>query len=40
MLADAIRTGRMADRTDEVTAAVAETVVDKLRVANPGYFAS
>lgn len=36
-LAAAIRAGRTADRTTEVTAVVAETVVDKLRVANPGY---
>ncbi len=37
-LADAIRVGRFEGRTDEVMAVVAETVVDKLRVANPDYF--
>ncbi len=37
-LADAIRSGRFDDRTDELLAVVAEAVVDKLRVANPDYF--
>ena len=36
-LAAAIRTGATADRSDEVRAAVAASVVAKLRVANPAY---
>ena len=38
-LAAAIRNGDLDDRLDEVIAAVRATVTDKLRVANPGYFA-
>ena len=36
-LVDAIRSGRFGTRVEEVSAVVAETVVDKLRVANPTY---
>ena len=36
-LAAAIRTGDVDDRYDEIKAAVAATVTDKLRVANPKY---
>jgi hypothetical protein len=36
-LARAIRSGALDDRLDEVTALVRADVVDKLRVANPGY---
>jgi hypothetical protein len=36
-LARAIRTGAFDDRLDEVTALVRDSVVDKLRVANPAY---
>lgn len=36
-LAAAIRDGRLDDRLDAVRDAVFATVVDKLRVANPGY---
>jgi Domain of unknown function (DUF6285) len=36
-LAAAIRAGRLDDRADEVRDAVWESVLDKLRVANPGY---
>lgn len=36
-LARGIREGRFDDRLDEVTASVRASVVDKLRVANPGY---
>ncbi len=36
-LAAAIRARRLTERADDVTCVVAETVVDKLRVANPGY---
>lgn len=39
-LAAAIRNGDLDDRLDEVIDAVRATVTDKLRVANPGYFAS
>ena len=39
-LAAAIRAGDIVDRHAEVVTALAESVVDKLRVANPGYFAS
>ncbi|MDZ7674139.1 MAG: phosphotransferase family protein [Acidimicrobiales bacterium] len=39
-MAGAIRDGRFDDRIAEVQTVVAETVVDKLRVANPGYFPS
>lgn len=39
-LAAAIRAGDVVDRHDEVVTALAESVVDKLRIANPGYFAS
>lgn len=38
-LVDAIRAGELDDRWDEVSDAVYASVVDKLRVANPGYFA-
>jgi hypothetical protein len=38
-LAEAIRSGRLDDRLDEVTAVVRATVADKLAVANPGYAA-
>ncbi|UDY36136.1 phosphotransferase family protein [Dermatobacter hominis] len=37
-LAAAIRSGAVDDRLDEVTAAVRESVRDKLAVANPGYW--
>jgi hypothetical protein len=36
-LAQAIRTGALDDRLDEVRALVRDGVADKLRVANPGY---
>jgi len=36
-LADAIRSGALDDRYDDVAAAVRATVTDKLRVANPKY---
>ena len=36
-LADAIRNGEVDDRYDEIKSAVHDTVVDKLRVANPKY---
>jgi hypothetical protein len=36
-LADAIRSGRLDDRWEEVVAAVRASVVDKLAVAHPGY---
>jgi hypothetical protein len=36
-LADAIRTGSLDDRWDEVVAAVREATLEKLRVANPDY---
>lgn len=36
-LSEAIREGRLDDRWDEVTDAVYLSVLDKLRVANPGY---
>jgi hypothetical protein len=36
-LATAIRAGDLDDRWDEVVGAVAESVKDKLRVANPAY---
>ena len=36
-LARAIRNGELDGRLEEVTALVRESVVDKLRVANPGY---
>lgn len=36
-LAAAIRSGRLDDRLDEVRAAVRESVIDKLSVANPRY---
>ncbi|MFM7490545.1 MAG: DUF6285 domain-containing protein [Actinomycetota bacterium] len=39
-LAQAIREGRLDDRMSDVVAAVRASVVDKLRVANPGYFES
>jgi hypothetical protein len=39
-LARAIREGRLEDRMSDVVAAVRATVVDKLKVANPGYFES
>jgi hypothetical protein len=39
-LATAIRTGKVDDRLDEVTAFVRATVEDKLRVANPKYLAT
>ena len=38
-LAAAIRTGAVDDRYDEIKAAVASTVTDKLEVANPKYLA-
>ncbi|MFO7280837.1 MAG: DUF6285 domain-containing protein, partial [Thermoanaerobacterales bacterium] len=38
-LAAAVRSGDLDDRWDEVVAAVAATVADKLAVANPGYAA-
>ena len=38
-LAEAIRSGRFDDRYDEVKAVVWETVLDRLRVANPTYAA-
>ncbi len=37
-LADGIRSGRFDGRDDAVAGVIAETVVDKLRVANPDYF--
>ena len=39
-LAAAIRNGDLDGRLDEVIDAVRATVTDKLRVANPGYFAT
>lgn len=36
-LAEAIRSGALDERSDEVVAVVRATVVDKLRVANPGH---
>ena len=36
-LADALRSGRLDDRLDEIGAVLGPSVVDKLRVANPGY---
>ena len=36
-LADAVRAGSFDDRTDELLAALRETVSDRLRVANPRY---
>ena len=39
-LAQAIREGRLDDRMSDVVAAVRASVVDKLKVANPGYFES
>lgn len=39
-LSRAIREGRLDDRMSDVVAAVRASVVDKLRVANPGYFES
>ncbi len=39
-LAAAIRDGRLDDRLDDVIAAVRASVVEKLKVANPGYFES
>lgn len=39
-LSQAIREGRLDDRMSDVVAAVRASVVDKLRVANPGYFES
>jgi hypothetical protein len=36
-LAEAIRSGALDDRSDEVLSVVRATVVDKLRVANPGH---
>ena len=39
-LARAIREGRLDDRMSDVVTAVRATVVDKLKVANPGYFES
>jgi len=39
-LADAIRNGDVDDRYDEIKAAVYDSVVDKLRVANPKYLDS
>jgi hypothetical protein len=39
-LARAIRSGELAERGNEVRAAVRATVADKLRVANPGYLES
>lgn len=39
-LADAIRSGALDDRYDEVAVAVRTTVTDKLRVANPKYLAN
>lgn len=39
-LADAIRSGALDDRYDEVAAAVRATVGDKLAVANPKYLAN
>ncbi|QFG23501.1 phosphotransferase family protein [Actinomadura sp. WMMB 499] len=39
-LAAAVREGRLADRTDEVVAAVRASVVDKLTVANPRHLAT
>lgn len=39
-LAAAIRSGALDARAEEVRAAVRATVVDKLRVANPGYLTS
>jgi len=39
-LARAIREGRLDDRLGEVVAAVHASVVEKLKVANPGYFES
>lgn len=36
-LADAVRAGAFDDRTDELVAALRETVTDRLRVANPRY---
>jgi len=36
-LAAAIRRGDFDDRMDEVVAAIRASVIDKLRVANPGY---
>ncbi|MEO1065085.1 MAG: DUF6285 domain-containing protein [Actinomycetota bacterium] len=38
-LADAVRSGAFDDRTDELIAALRETVTDRLRVANPRYLA-
>jgi hypothetical protein len=38
-LAAAVREGRLDDRWDEVMTAVYESVVEKLRVANPGHLA-
>lgn len=39
-LAAAIRDGRLDDRLDDVIAIVRASVVEKLKVANPGYFES
>ena len=39
-LADAIRTGAADDRYDEIKSAVYDSVVDKLKVANPKYLPS
>ena len=39
-LADAIRSGEVDDRYEEIKAAVYDTVVDKLKVANPKYLDS
>jgi phytoene/squalene synthetase len=36
-LSAAIRSGELDDRIDEIAGAVAESVLDKLRVANPKY---
>lgn len=39
-LARAIRDGRLDDRLSDVVAAVRASVIEKLKVANPGYFES
>lgn len=39
-LADAVRTGRFDPNEDTVVSVIAETVVDKLRVANPSWFST
>jgi hypothetical protein len=39
-LANAIRSGRLDDRIDEVAQVVRDSVVDKVAVANPAYLIS